>query len=294
MALPPQIRFLVQDTYDMSARSMSAAMVTASRATTQATARQVEALLDVFARDVASSERQAFFETLGDRAQEAIVKSYRGHRRGPSGYRKDGEGKMRRYAGGEMLKALQDSDLIYEATPRGITFLPDVNQLDRRARQWYRLNFGARPAFGRSAQRFEVSISNVYLFSIGFAGAAPSEPFRIPRGFWVEGGAPVEAGEPGTSAFYPRSEAARIGISSPDDSKAQRDTEGFFPGRRQARGITAEHFLDAGLRRFTQDLSDPGRQGVGLRGLYFRFYERGLATVRPTRPPAVGLGSFRP
>lgn len=284
---------IIRDTYDRAGRTMGQAMAAAAAAASQATSKQVLALCDVFARDVAAAERQAFFERLGRRSQEAIVASYRARRRGPSGYRASGPDKYRRDAGGKLLNALQTEGNIFEATARGITFLPNVDQLDAEARQWYRLNFGARPGYGRGPQRFEVSISNIYLFSIGFE-AGPSEPFRIPRGFWVESGVAVPAGPPGTSEYYPARDpaAAKLGLRR-GRTKAQQEANNFFPGRRTARGITAEHWLDAGLRRFTEDLSDPAPEGVGLRGLYFKFYRRRLATVRPTRPPVVHVSSFR-
>lgn len=280
---------LILDTFDRAQATISAALRVAGRTATTATSAQVKALLDVFDRDVAAAERHEFFQTLGERAQGQIVKAYKGHARGPSGYRADSKGKMRRYSGGQMLAALEDADLMFEATSRGITFLPHVDQLDARARQWYRLNFGAAPAAGRRPGQFAVSISNLYLFSIGYQ-AAPSEPFRIPRGFFVENGAPVEPGAPSTSEFYPRREAVKLGIKVGRSKAEQKDTPGFFPGRSIASGIRAENFLDAGLRSFTKDLGDPGREGVGLRGLYFKFYDRRLASVRPTRPPEVRVG----
>ena len=283
---------ITRNTYDQMSRTIAHAIGLAGDAANSATSQQALAIVDVFARDVAATERAAFFEKLGDRAHDEILNSYKGQKRGPSGYRTAAQGKNRRYAGGKMLSALQRQSNIFEANARGITFLPDVAQLDREARQWYRLNFGARPNFGRSPGRFEVSISNIFLFSLGFE-SGPSEPFRIPRGFWIEGGSPVEAGAPGTSEFYPARVAKRkLGLNR-GRGRAQQDANLFFQGRKQARGITAEHFLDAGLRRFTDDLSDPGREGIGLRGLYFKFYDKGLTTVKPTRPPVVSVARSR-
>lgn len=282
---------LITDTYDQAAATIAAALRIAGRTANQATSAQVKELINVFDRDVAASERKVFFQTLGERAQSAIVSSYKARARGPSGYRAEGRGKMRRYAGGQMLSALEDSDLIFEATSRGITFLPNVGQLDARARQWYRLNFGALPNAGRRPARFDVSISNLFLFSIGFS-TPPSEPFRIPRGFFIENGQAVEPGPRGTSEFYPaRVAKSKLGLNR-GRTKAEQVANNFFPGRRQASGIQAENFLDAGLNRFTQDLGDPGREGIGLRGLYFKFYDRRLVSVRPTRPPVVGVSRF--
>ena len=281
--------FAIWDTWEDSAATMRAALRAASRTTTTATSGQVEDLLDVFSRNVAAAERQAFFDELGGRAHDAIISSYTRRQRGPSGYRADDAGKMRRFAGGKMEALIRNEDNIFVATPDGITFLPNPKNLDHQAAQWYRLNFGAGPSAGARPRRFDVSISNVFLFSLGFTGN-PSEPFRIPRGFWVEGGQPVEPGAPGTSEFYPRRSAARIGLKVGRSKKEQKDTPMFFPGRRVARGIQAENFFDAGLARFTEDLRDPQ---VGLQALYRRFYERGLANVRPTRPPTVGVSAFR-
>jgi hypothetical protein len=285
--------FVIRDTWEEAQATMRAAIRAGGDTAIQATSKQVVELIDVFSRDVAAAERKAFFEKLGARAQEAVVGRYNRQRRGPSGYRAAGQNpKMRRYAGGRMLAALENRDNIYEATAQGITFLPDMDQLDREAKQWYRLNFGAEPGFGRRPGRFDVSISNVFLFSLGFE-TGPSGPFRIPRGFWIEGGRPVEPGAPGSSEYYPRKAAAALGLDVSSDKAEQKATPGFFPGRAAARGITAEHFLDAGLARFAEDIRDPGEQGIGLQSLYFKFYRRGLANVRPTRPPTVGVTKFR-
>lgn len=283
---------IVRNTYDEVSRTIAHAIGLAGDAAMSATSKQALALIDVFARDVAAAERKAFFEKLGDRAHHDIIKAYKRQKRGPSGYRADMRGKMRRYAGGRMLNALERQSNIFEATARGITFLPNVAQLDREAKQWYRLNFGAQPNFGRGPGRFDVSISNIFLFSLGFE-QGPSEPFRIPRGFWIEGGVAVEAGAPGTSAYYPaRAAKSKLGLNRGRTKEEQAENK-FFGGRQQARGITAEHFLDAGLHRFTQDLRDPARDGIGLSGLYYKFYKRGLTTVRPTRPPSVDVARSR-
>lgn len=290
------VRAVIMDTWDRESATLARSLAVAADAASSATSRQVLELLRVFERNVARAERQAFFERLGERAHSAVITSYKSRRRGPSGYRADTDGgeRYRRYAGGRMLAALQNPDHIYIATPDGITFLPNPRKLDAKAKQWYRLNFGARPGFGSAPRRFDVSISNIFLFSLGF-DAGPSEPFRIPRGFWVERGEAVGAGPAGTSAFYPRKspQTAALGLVAGDTKEEQKATPNFFPGRSIARGITAEHWLDAGLKRFTEDLRDPGSTGIGLRSLYVEFYRRGLASVRPTRPPTINVTGTR-
>lgn len=276
-----RLNAIITDFRGEARRTMSAAMVAASQAANSATARQVEAVLDVFARDVGRGERRRFFQTLGERAQRTVVRSYASSRAasgGPAGYRaNDPNPRLRRYAGGRMLRALQNPSNVFEVTERGIMFGPNAAELDRTAKQWFRLNFGALPQAGRRPERFQVSFSNLMLFSVGF-DATPSRTFAVP-----------ESGYGGY--FNSRGEFHPLGTKSQFlASLRSGDEDRTHIRRRPTRGIRARHFFDRGLERFVRDLSDPGRDGVGLSALYYRFYKRGLATVKPTRPPRVIVG----
>lgn len=275
----PRLTAAIRDFEGFSRQTLAGAMTAAMEAANSATSRQVQDLLDVFQRDVGRSERRTFFETLGSRAHSTVIRSYTASRAasgGPAGYRADeADPRMRRYAGGQLLAALSDPGNVYVTTERGILFGPDAAELDQRAAQWFRLNFGALPQAGRRAERFNVSFSNLHLFSVGF-DVGPSRAFSIPeRGY---GGYFRHDG-----SFYPlgSKESYQAAAGSGDDITLIK--------RRPTKGIKARHFFDAGLERFVRDLGDPGRDGVGLNGLYYQFYKRGLANVRPTRPPRVSV-----
>lgn len=121
-------------------------------------------------------------------ARDAVRNAYAssGIGKRPS-YRQNDPGKLRRYSGGAMEKALHNPKFI-QADASGIRF---VNKplMDKYAKQWYRLNFGAlpkrskTPAVGSMKFFGKASKSKATL-----AGYGPSEPFTVPQsripGFW--------------------------------------------------------------------------------------------------------------
>jgi len=146
-------------------------------------------------------------------ARQTVQKAYAssGIGKRPS-YRQNDSRKLKRYSAGAMERALGDEKVIY-GDAKGIFFI-DKKRLDRTAKQWYRLNFGAQPKgrkavtttpmrfFGRpSSKRFNLDRYKA------------SDPFLVPRGFFSHSffasSSPGKNFEPGTKkpmdAFYLKS-----------------------------------------------------------------------------------------
>ncbi len=188
------------------------------------TARTVTTFAEALQRQVGGigSKVLAAHTEIAHEAQAAVVAAYEAARssgRQSPPYRSDLAGKNHRYAGGALLRALQDPAFVV-ATPEGINYA-NLFLLDITAKQWARLNFGAGGAGGVAGRSFAVRWSNLVVASLGFAEPARA-PFSLPAGFWL--------GE----AFYP------LGTQPPG-------TPGRPSKARPTRGIAAEQFLDAGL-----------------------------------------------
>lgn len=122
-----------------------------------------------------------------------------------------------RDAGDRLLHALGREDF-FRGTPDGIG-LANRTMLDKEARQWHRLNFGARPGSGAPPRPAQVQWQGLVVGAIGLP-YEPSAAFGLPRGFWREGG------------FYPT-------------------------GPRQiykTKGIKAWNFLDAGTATIASEI----------------------------------------
>jgi len=144
-----------------------------------------------------------------------------------------------RDAGGRLLRALGREDF-FRGTYDGIG-LANRNLLDREARQWHRLNFGARPGAGVAPRQFQITWQGLAVGAIGLP-SEPSAPFGLPRGFWREGG------------FYPT-------------------------GPRQiykTKGIRAWNFLDAGTEAISRNL---GPAYEGLYGRWLESSTRGVGPL---------------
>ena len=80
---------------------------------------------------------------VGQRARDAALHAYLdSHKHHASGYRKDASDPWKRYSGGAMEKALSSDSVMFRAGYDGLSYV-NMAQFDRRAKQWYRLNFGA-------------------------------------------------------------------------------------------------------------------------------------------------------
>jgi hypothetical protein len=164
-----------------------------------------------------------------------------------------------RDAGGKLGRALRSS-VFYRATYDGIGFV-NTTLLNRTARQWHRLNFGARPRGNYTPQMYSANFGGLVAGAFGYAGEEPSAPFGMPRGVWSREG-----------AFYPRGNR----IVNP------------------TRGIRAWNFLDAGPRVLAE------RIGPAYEGLYRDWFEsaqrgRGpLSRVTSVAVPSPSRRAFRP
>lgn len=153
---------------------------------------------------------------VGVLAQQDIVEAYERARvekgRNLAPYRES-----TRDAGDRLLHALGREDF-FRGTPDGIG-LANRTMLDSEARQWHRLNFGARPRAGAPPQQAQIQWQGLVVGAIGLP-YEPSAAFGLPRGFWREGG------------FYPT-------------------------GPRQiykTKGIRAWNFLDAGVATIAAEI----------------------------------------
>lgn len=161
-----------------------------------------------------------------------------------------------RDAGGKLRAALGSAQF-YRGTYDGIGFV-NVDLLNNTARQWHRLNFGARPRGNYTPRMYKARFGNLVAGAFGYTGERPSPSFAMPRGVWNEG------------AFYPK-------------------------GRRmvvKTRGIQAWNFLDAGPRVLAE------RIGPAYDGVYrdwFQSAQRGKGPLsKVVDPPPPRRSAFRP
>lgn len=176
---------------------------------------------------------------IGQAAQAATVRAYerRSPRRRLQPYRVGTDPRTTRYAGGALLRALRRDDF-FRATPNGLSII-NVAALNREARQWARLNYGAGSAAGSPPGVYVMELLNA---SIGLP-PNPRPPFRLPPGFWIRNGERVPPGEPGTAQFFPRGLARGTGA------------RGRPNVARMTRGIQATNFLDAGVREMARQVA---------------------------------------
>lgn len=153
-----------------------------------------------------------------------------------------------RDAGGRMLDALSDDEFC-RGTRDGIGF-GNVTLLDRTARQWHRLNFGARPQ--RSKHRsYPVTVGGLFLGAFGMLDEEPSAGFILPEGIWrSEDGTREPAGASRTGQFFP----AHVQARSPQLGKQRVIPASRTAERSFTRGIEAWNFLDAGPRTLAQNI----------------------------------------
>lgn len=190
---------------------------------------------------------EAMWEEIGASAQESLVESYR-TRKLQRNVQYPQE-RTDRYANGALLRALQ-SDSMYRATSRGLYFI-DTDVLDREARQWRRLNFGAG---GGGPEGSMIPPKRFPVTGLGLMIGIEPDPrpaFRIPRGMWIsQSGKRVGASQDavGQDAFYPGTLGEGL---DPTDAKSYSRTyrAGGSLGRaKMTRGIAARNFMDPPVR----------------------------------------------
>ena len=175
--------------------------------------------------------------------RSAVVNRYKATRisRG-KGYRGVDTGNYRRFSNGRMLKALY-SKAVVTHDQNGI-YLYNMGELDKRAAQWYRLNFGAKPRGKQksgptSPMKFFGATTGLRVNLDRFGPSDPLTSFKLPVGFWSSTKAPETPGaklRKGNTAFYP----SKLG---PKPSRNMGPPKKLIPRR----GIHGTGFLDQGL-----------------------------------------------
>jgi hypothetical protein len=214
------------------------------REANRVTSRQLEVIAKALsAQAIPQSTLKKVHQDIGEAAQRSMLQAY-GHRRGRTGlqYRLPGSentARNKRYSGGKLRAALARREQV-EATAGSLKFI-NTTILNKEARQWRRLNFGAGGRAGTSPRQFQVEWAGLVVGAMGLE-PDPRPAFALPAGFWVEpgGGGRQRAGAPGSGEFYPAS-MRPAGI------------RGAPQKRRMTAGIHAANFLDAGVRRIADE-----------------------------------------
>ena len=201
-------------------------------------------------------------EQLAREAGAEVVKAYRNSRLGknPSYRWADEDLKLKRYSNKALLRALSNSKL-FVADAIGIGAI-NVGILDESAKQWYRLNFGARGTRVSSATRPPAS-KNFTIFGqqtsrkLSLERFGPSFPFFVPQTL------PTSA--------YGRWSSVNFGARNPNlRDKAVRKQLASSPNRgpflylvspkfnnsfvaRLSKGIVGVRFLDAGINHINNN-----------------------------------------
>lgn len=231
----------------------------------------VDAMADSLAKAVRNrpAQMKKIFTQVAQDGQDAILRAYDEHYGRSTPYRWDDEGKWRRYSNHALRNALASPSL-YHVTPDGLDFILGAF-LDEKARQWYRLNFGAAP---RGSLPHSPTMMSFFGQEIegGKLEGGPGKGFTIPAGFFsdtAKGSTPsvlknvTPFGQGRGQPFYP---AALITGGSARLGKAS--------GRKLSQGILGTRYLDAGvdainlsfprqIELLTSSWMDEARAGAG-------------------------------
>lgn len=220
---------------------------------------QAQAVMLTFARTLEREYRNrrgrmtTINRTVGAEAQAKVISSYlsRVNQAGTPPYRANASGKFKRYAGGKMLQALQDPSF-FKGTALALEFINE-QLLDRKAKQWYRLNYGAGPR-GKSgpykAQEHKLKFFEETVGVVSLKGMQPSEAYNMPRGFFVnpQTSKPQKLGSSRGDIFVPiRSSSAR---TVKKKGGGPRQSQIWTGGRSQ--GFGGFHFFDLGVRHIAR------------------------------------------
>lgn len=219
---------------------------------------------------------------VGISAQNAALKSYmRTKTGGATGYRKEAPGPWKRYSGGAMEKALQSETVMFRAGFDGLSYV-NMKAFDKRAKQWYRLNFGANGADNskwKSKGTGGTYTMNFFGAAAGgggslgpftFSNRGPSEAFEVPPGLFVgPDGQPSGLGEGRGHEFVPLKYKG-INLKERPDFKNKTKSGGtlLLSHKIWGSGIAGSHFLDAGLEAITRNLP------VAYTVLYQEWFEK--------------------
>ncbi len=138
--------------------------------------------------------------------------------------------------------------------------------MDASARQWHRINFGARGAGKGSTRTYKAHFGSLVVASFGFK-EGPSPGFRIPKGVFNTAG-----------SFFPHG-------TTLEGQAAARITES-----KRTKGIVAWNMFDAGPRVLAQRL---GPAYAGLYQDWFKSAQKGKGPLsRVLNVPAPNARAF--
>lgn len=203
-----------------------------------------------------TTSMQYKMESLALRAQQDTIAEYQRTRSGLDSYRQNDDGKWKRYSGGLMLRALEGQDW-YKVHPDGITWIIP-GAFDQKAKQWYRLNFGAAP---KNTPGVKVQYTMSF-FGQGLGkgpnldNAPRSSPFSIPAGVWGNKAFPQtpEFGKVKGTGTGPKENMAGRYFYPLGAMKDGKDHTIDAAGRRASAGIVGARFLDVGLQTINRGL----------------------------------------
>lgn len=265
-----ELQFAAQTGVSWAIQDMVASAVVES-------AGMVQDVLAGFAMSVAENfggpqvqeELNAVWSQVASKARAAVVDTYLTSRKSQVSYRWQDTGKNKRYSNKVMLAALKGDGLL-RVGPDGIEYMIRP-VLDRHARQWYRLNFGAKPAGKWSKGHATMTFFGKDMGkgpNLGDFG--PSKPFRLPPGIWTN------AAAASTKALSPANTLRgrnAVRYSKTGDSRGGRNfypLSGMKPENRprwdenivrMTKGIAGAGFLDAGVVSINRNLP-PAIEGV--------------------------------
>jgi hypothetical protein len=185
-------------------------------------------------------------EVVAEKAKAETLGRYDARVGKLSPYRGQDSGSNRRYSGGAMRSILKGNNW-YRVAPDGIAWIIP-SSFDRKARQWYRLNFGAAPAGSDlNFTHYQVKFFGRTMDGPDMDSFPPSRAFAMPAGIWGSQAFPKTPDQPskvepfGGRYFYP------IG--------GFKNTEGVTAtARRATKGIVGARFLDVGLQSINKNL----------------------------------------
>ncbi len=277
-----------EETYEKSMFMLAQAVTNAVGAGTTEAMRRVIALAQGLENLTQSSQSQMaqVHTRIAKQMQAATVTAYENHpKRATPSYRLSS-----RDAGGRLLAALS-SDLMVRGTYDGIGFV-NTTMLDKEARQWHRLNFGAVGSAGGGAITRPISAywDGILLGAFGFTDESSSKGFKLPRGLWLNaGGDSREAsGASRTGQFFPQ---GGQGGQGERHLLAGKGILGRPNEARFTKGIKAWNFLDAGVQVLAAEL---GPAYSGLYAGWFASASRGAGPLNgQINLPAPHVTPFR-
>lgn len=245
MATDPRFRAIknsynktVEDVLSQSYASIVSTIGTAIMEELGAANKAVETHWNTHEGELNAKLAQAY-SRAGFAAQAATVARYRATliNAAPSGYRANDSGVNRRYSGGQLEDALSSNDF-FDVRGTSIRF-GNQEMLDRRAKQWHRLNFGTGVGSVKTSApiRFEGKFTGI---NLGWTRSR-SKSFEIPRGIFLADG-----------SFYPADSDSIAEVTA----RASKES-GFriIKGRMKAKDVIGKGFLDAGVVVLAQEIS---------------------------------------